>query len=58
MISTIPHVSGHRRRVVMGKLTLADVPEDQVEECKKWSFNPWLLVEGIEPSYDPVLRVR
>jgi len=42
----------------MGKLTLADVPEDQVEECKKWSFNPWLLVEGIEPSYDPVLRVR
>jgi catalase len=49
----------HRRRVVMGALTLAeDVPEDQVEGCEKLSFNPWLLIEGIEPSYDPVLRVR
>lgn len=48
----------HRRRVVMGELTLDKIPEDQFSFCERLSFNPWLLTEGIEPSDDPVLRVR
>jgi catalase len=48
----------HRARVMMGTLTLVGVPEDQVANCERLSFNPWLLTKGIEPSDDPVLRVR
>jgi catalase len=48
----------HRIRVVMGELTLDEVPEDQDTHCEKLSFNPLLLVYGVEPSDDPVLRVR
>lgn len=48
----------HRVRVMMGTLTLDAVPEDQVANCERLSFNPWLLTKGIEPSDDPVLRVR
>ncbi len=48
----------HRVRVMMGMLTLDAVPEDQVANCERLSFNPWLLTPGIEPSDDPVLRVR
>jgi catalase len=45
-----------RLRVVMGELSLKHVIEDEVTE--KLSFNPWRLVEGIEPSNDPVLQTR
>ncbi|HEY6517861.1 MAG TPA: catalase [Roseiarcus sp.] len=48
----------HRMRVVMGELTLDKVPEDQTTHCERLSFNPWLLVDGVEPSADPVLRAR
>lgn len=48
----------HRRRVMMGTLTLDHVPEDQDAFCEKLSFNPWLLTDGIRPSDDPVLRIR
>ena len=48
----------HRVRVMMGMLTLDAVPEDQVANCERLSFNPWPLIRGIEPSDDPVLRVR
>jgi catalase len=48
----------HRVRVMMGMLTLNAVPEDQIANCERLSFNPWLLTPGIEPSDDPVLRVR
>jgi catalase len=48
----------HRLRVVMGELTLDQVPEDQITHCERLSFNPWLLVDGIEASDDPVLRAR
>jgi catalase len=47
-----------RVRVVMGTLTIDAVPEDQVENCERLSFNPWRLVPGIEPSDDPILRAR
>jgi len=46
----------HRLRVVMGELNLKELIEDEVTE--KLSFNPWLLVKGIEPSNDPVLQAR
>jgi catalase len=42
----------------MGTLTLTDIAEDQVADCEKLSFNPWRLLPGIEPSDDPLLRVR
>ena len=48
----------HRARIMMGMLTLDAVPEDQIAHCERLSFNPWLLTRGIEPSEDPVLRVR
>jgi catalase len=47
-----------RVRVVMGTMTLTGVPEDQVANCEKLSFNPWRLVTGIEPSDDPTLKAR
>jgi len=48
----------HRVQVIMGTLTLDAVPKDQQAHCERSSFNPWLLTNGIEPSDDPVLRVR
>jgi catalase len=50
----------HRVRIEMGTLTLDRVlsPEEQVEKCELMRFNPWRLTAGIEPSDDPLLRVR
>lgn len=48
----------HRVRVVMGTLSIDKIPEDQDEHCERLSFNPWRLVPGIEPSDDPILRLR
>jgi catalase len=49
----------HRRRIEMGTLTLEKVAEDQLEDCEKLSFNPWLLPEtGMRASADPVLEIR
>ena len=48
----------HRRRIVMGTLTLAAVCPDQDKDSERISFNPGLLTKGIELSDDPVLRVR
>ena len=47
-----------RERVVMGTLTINAVSEDQIANCERLSFNPMLLVKGIEPSDDPILRAR
>jgi catalase len=47
-----------RVRVVMGTLTLTKVAEDQEAAAERISFNPWRLVDGIEPSDDPILRAR
>ena len=47
-----------RVRVVMGTLTLTDVPEDQAAAGERISFNPWRLAPGIEPSGDPILHAR
>ena len=48
----------HRNWVVMGTLTIDAVPKDQTENCERLSFNPMLLVAGIEASDDPILRAR
>ena len=48
----------HRKRVMMGTLTLEHVPDDQEAHSEKLSFNPWHLTPGIDPSGDPVLRIR
>ena len=48
----------HRVRVVMGTLTVDAVAGDQSEDCERLSFNPWRLTAGIEPSDDPILRLR
>lgn len=50
----------HRVRVVMGTLTLDTVVSEaeQKDQIEKMSFNPWLLTDGIDPSDDPVLRIR
>ncbi len=48
----------HRKRIMMGTLTLDAVPEDQIAQSEKLSFNPGLLTNGIEASDDPVLKIR
>ncbi|EAS48828.1 possible catalase [Aurantimonas manganoxydans SI85-9A1] len=48
----------HRVRIVMGTMTIEAVADDQAEASERLSFNPWLLVHGMEASDDPVLRVR
>ena len=48
----------HRQRIMMGTLTLDAVPEDQVADCERLSFNPGLLTDVIEMSDDPVLKIR
>jgi catalase len=47
-----------RVRVVMGTLTLTNVPKDQDAASEKIGFNPWRLVPGIEASGDPILLAR
>ena len=48
----------HRRRIMMGTLTVEGLVENQTEDCERLSFNPWRLTKGIEPSGDDVLRAR
>lgn len=48
----------HRKRVMMGTLTLVDAPKDRDDFYEKLSFNPMHLTDGIEPSGDPVLKIR
>jgi len=55
--STVPWPA-RRVRVVMGTLTLTKVAEDQEAAAERISFNPWRLVDGIEPSDDPILHAR
>lgn len=47
-----------RARVIMGALTIDKIPDDQVAFCESLAFNPMRLVNGIEPSNDPVLWAR
>lgn len=47
-----------RQRVELGVLTLDKLAPDQVAAQKALLFNPLALVNGIEPSADPVLLVR
>ncbi|HWX61021.1 catalase [Bradyrhizobium sp.] len=47
-----------RIRVVMGTLTLTEVPEDQEAAGERISFNPCRLAPGIEVSGDPILEAR
>ena len=52
---------GTRIRVVMGTLTLTEVPvdpEDQEAAGERISFNPCRLAPGIEVSKDPILEAR
>ncbi len=48
----------HRKRIMMGTLTLDAIPENQDADCEKLSFNPGLLTDGIAMSDDPVLKIR
>jgi catalase len=49
----------HRRRIMMGTLTLDAVAADQQAQGERLSFNPWLLPEtGMRASADPVLAIR
>lgn len=48
----------HRVRVVMGTLVIDTVHDDQGAFGEKLTFNPWRLVDGIEPGNDPILRLR
>ena len=47
-----------RVRVVMGTLTLTEIPEDQEAAGERISFNPGRLAPGIEVSGDPILEAR
>jgi catalase len=47
-----------RKRILMGTLTLIEVPEDQDKEGERISFNPTRLHKGIEVSSDPILEAR
>jgi catalase len=52
---------GTRIRVVMGTLTLTEVPVDSEEQemaGERISFNPCRLAPGIEVSKDPILEAR
>ena len=48
----------HRVRVVMGTLVIDKVHDDQVALGEKLTFNPWRLVDGIDPGPDPILKLR
>ena len=47
-----------RQRVIMGTLTLDDVPPDQQAQGERPSYTPCLLTTGIDVSDDPVLHIR
>ena len=47
-----------RIRIVMGTLTLTEVPRDQEAAGQRISFNPRRLLSGIEASGDPILEAR
>ena len=52
---------GTRKRIVMGTLTLTDVPKNREEQAaagEHISFNPHRLAHGIEVSDDPILAAR
>jgi len=50
----------HRVRIVMGTLTVRQIAtaEENRDHYEKLSFNPCRLVDGIEPSEDPILLLR
>lgn len=49
----------HRRRIMMGTLTIEKLVDDQDAQCEKLSFNPCNLPhEGLRASDDPVLALR
>jgi catalase len=50
--------SFHRRRVFMGTLSIDKVADDQWADNEHLSFNPCRVVDGIDLSDDPILRVR
>lgn len=50
--------SYHRRRIFMGTLLVEQVAEDQWTGNEHLSFNPCRIVDGIDLSDDPVLRIR
>jgi catalase len=47
-----------RKQVQLGTLTIKTVDADGVKFEKATMFNPLLLVDGIEPSDDPILLAR
>ena len=47
--SLAPVAASSGPSLVMGTLTIDAVPEDQVENCERLSFNPWRLVPGSSP---------
>ena len=47
-----------RKQVVLGTLTLKTIDADGVKFEKATMFNPLSLVDGIEPSADPILLAR
>ncbi len=47
-----------RRRVFMGTMAIDRVADDQFADNEHMSFNPCRLVDGIEPSDDPILHAR
>ena len=47
-----------RQVVELGTITLKSTPKDQAKQQKALLFNPLTLVDGIEPSADPVLLAR
>ena len=50
--------SFQRRRIFMGTMTIDRVADDQWTDNEHLSFNPCRLVDGIEPSDDPILLAR
>ena len=47
-----------RRTVECGTLELTGLVADQVGDCDRQVFDPMRLVDGIEPSADPILNFR
>ncbi len=47
-----------RKQVELGTLTIKTVDADGVKYEKSTMFNPLMLVDGIEPSDDPILLAR
>ena len=47
-----------RKQVELGTLTIKTVYSDGVKFEKATMFNPLTLVDGVEPSDDPILLAR